>query len=518
MRTVLLVAALAAVSGSVAAEGPIGDRVRLLEQQLHEAQARIEELQSNARRHTTSDHTPRSKNRRARIAAGQVEVERETPPAGPVDPVLLLLETLRKRGTITASDYEELKAAVVAKQERLERAPSTPEPPSGTVAAAPPAVRLDEGIEKPHKQKELPVSAHYQFGKGLTVQTLNRKFDLTLRNRIQTRYTFTDQDDPAKDDTSSFRVRRLKTRLYGHILYPSLRYDFEVEFARRPRVDHAFVRWSPRRYFGIQTGQYLVPFNRQQITSSAYQQFVDRASTNDFFSFGHDQGVTFRGRAFGPRADRLVWDLGIFNGNGGNQLANENVGHLGVGRVLYMPLGGFKYYVESDVENTRTPRLGIGAAYAYNSQADSTPRVKPRILRDTGFGRFFGINFADRFDVSQATADVQFKYRGFSMLGDYYWAEAAPNTALAKTAQGFNLQAGYFLIPRRLEAALRYAFIDRDIDAPKTGLREVGGALGYFFLAHNLKLQMDVRDIEDEAPLGRTRNTMEYRTQLQAIF
>lgn len=518
--TLLAVAALAALPMPVAAEGPIDDRVRALEQQLRKAEAQIEQLQSKARqREGVADRARHPKTPRARIEEAHGAVEEGTPSPDSDDPVLLLLETLRKRGTIADSDYEDLKRGILARRQRQDNVVSTAQPPPETAAPPTQETELEASVRRDHKRTNLPVTADYAVGKGLTVRTADRRFDISIRNRLQVRYTFTDQDDPAIDDTSSFRVRRMKTRLRGHILSPSLLYQFQFDFAgSTPRLDSAFLRWKPRRYFGVQAGQYIVPFNRQELTSSGAQQFVDRASPNEFFSPERDQGLTFVGSTLGRRSDRLAWSAGIFNGNGANQTGNENTGHLGVGRLLYMPFGKFNYYVESDVDDTRKPRLGIGAAYAYNSQADSAPKRKARILRDTAFGRFFGINFVDKFDVSQATADVHFKYRGLSVLGDYYWAEAVPNTAPSKIAQGYNIQAGYFIIPRKFEAAVRYAFIDRDMDAPKSGLREIGGALGYFFLAHNLKLQMDVRDIQDEAPLGRTRNTMEYRTQFQAIF
>jgi hypothetical protein len=63
----------------------------------------------------------------------------------------------------------------------------------------------------------------------------------------------------------------------------------------------------------------------------------------------------------------------------------------------------------------------------------------------------------------------------------------------------------------------RQAAVDRDLDT-RHGLREVGVALGYFFLAHNLKIQADVRDLHDETPGVPDRDTMEYRAQFQAIF
>lgn len=492
-------------------------RLHLLESQLRKAQEQIAQLQRAARQHKGSGRARAPLESTAPANDGGAPA----PVGGPrsSEPVLLLLDALHERGVISAADYTRLRQAILST--------SKPEGPAGAGQGGAGGKRVAEGQagatvvkEEKGSKRRFPVSVSYAFGKGLTFRSENRLFEASVRNRIQLRYEFVDQDDPALDDTSSFIVRRLKTRIRGYFLDPSVQYQFQVSYARRPTLDDALLRWRPRPYFALQAGQYQVPFNRQHLTSSGFQQFVERSTADRFFSFGRDLGFSMRGRWFGPKDDRLAWSLGIFNGNGGNQVSNDNTGHLGVARVLYMPFGGFKYYSESDVENTRSPRLGIGAAYAFNSQAVSGPKTKTGILGPTRLGQYFGTDFIDKFDISQATADFHFKYRGLSVLGDYFRAEASPSTPSVPsiTAQGYDFQIGYFLLPRRLEAAFRYAFTDRDMDASMSGLQEIGGALGYFFLAHNLKLQMDVRDLGDEAPRGKGHHTMEYRTQLQAIF
>jgi hypothetical protein len=378
--------------------------------------------------------------------------------------------------------------------------------------------KLDEVRRAGLKKGQLPIWASYGIGKGLTVQSDDGKFQVSVYNRFQGRYTGTDQDDPEKDDTSSFRVRRMKTTFEGHAFSPTLLYKFQVNWAGSPELEDAYAHWVPRKYAGFQVGQYKVPFNRQQLTSSGAQQFVDRAITDDFFTFARDQGATVTGSWFGPKSDMLEWNAGIFNGNGINRASNENSDHLGVARVLFMPLGGFKYYSESDTDDSQKPLLGIGAAYAFNSQADAAATEKARILSSSRLGGVFGSDFGDRVDISQGTVDAHFKYRGVSVLGDYYWAQADPNHFPSEEARGYNFQAGYFILPKRLEAALRYALVDRNIDEEDAGVREIGGALGYFFLAHNLKIQADVRSLSAEVPGGPDQDIMEYRAQVQVIF
>lgn len=512
MGAVLAVIALAGSAARAGAGDRSDERLRALEEQLRKAQEEIQLLRREREQDDAAGHRGR-RPPRAGVPAGPGRGYL-APPLGSDDPVALLLETLRKQGMIGEEDYQALKQAIAAKKRRDEEERKAEE--KGRSAET--RMASEDNERAGEKKGQIPVRATYKIGKGLTFQSRDGKFEASIKNRLQTRYTFTDQSDPAKDDTSSFAVRRMKTLIRGHILYPSLRYQFQASFAPKPALDDAFLQWRPRPYFGAQVGQYRVPFNRQNINSSGSLQLVDRAITDEFFAFGRDQGVTVIGSWFGPKSDQLQWDLGIFNGNGVNPASNENSDHLGVARILYMPLGAFKYYTESDLDDGRKPLLGLGAAGAFNSQADTSGKEKATILGDTRFGRFFGSGIKDLFDVAQATADAQFRYRGFSVLGDYFWAEADPNTLPSKRAVGYDFQAGYFIIPRRLEAAFRYAFVDRDRDAAHSGLREVGGALGYFFLGQSLKLQMDVRELHDEAAAADSRDTMQYRTALQVVF
>jgi hypothetical protein len=375
-----------------------------------------------------------------------------------------------------------------------------------------------EVAKKPEaKPGQFPIKGSYKLGKGLTFETEDKKFQVSIYNRIQGRYTYFDTEEPGEDDTSSFRVRRFKTVFEGHAYSPTLLYKLQVNWPGTPELEDGFLHWKPRPYFGAQGGQYKVPFNRQQLTSSGAQQFVDRAVTDDYFTFARDQGVTVTGSWFGEKHDLLEWNAGVFNGNGINRSSNENSDHLGVARVMAMPLGKFDYYVESDVEDTPSPRFGLGLAGAFNSQADSTASSTARIFSGGRLGTFFGDDAAGRFDVTQATVDAHFKWRGASLLGDFYWAQADPNLGTVMTANGYNLQAGYFILPKRLEAAFRWAHIDR-VEGESRDLREVGGALGYFFYGHNLKIQADVRNLLSEVPGGPDIDDMEYRAQVQAIF
>ncbi len=78
------------------------------------------------------------------------------------------------------------------------------------------------------------------------------------------------------------------------------------------------------------------------------------------------------------------------------------------------------------------------------------------------------------------------------------------------------MQAGYFLKPDVWEVAFRYGFSEAN-ELLGFQITEIGGAVGYFYNKHNLKVQADFRRISTESATGETDNH-EFRIQTQFIF
>jgi len=93
-------------------------------------------------------------------------------------------------------------------------------------------------------------------------------------------------------------------------------------------------------------------------------------------------------------------------------------------------------------------------------------------------------------------------------------------TGTTLRAQGFYAQAGYCIIPKTLEAAVRFSYVDFNRDAANDLQIDTQGALSYYFNKHNLKLQGDVTNSHIQRPTGPTGPTddMIYRLQAQVIF
>ena len=63
-------------------------------------------------------------------------------------------------------------------------------------------------------------------------------------------------------------------------------------------------------------------------------------------------------------------------------------------------------------------------------------------------------------------------------------------------SRGFHAQAGYMLVPRKVDVGVLVARVDPDTAIDDSDVSEWRAVLGYFWQAHNLKLQADAGRVE----------------------
>jgi hypothetical protein len=308
-------------------------------------------------------------------------------------------------------------------------------------------------------------------------------------------------------------------------------------------------------WLNVIAGQYKMYFNRAQINNSMSMQFAERALVMDAFTASglnrRDIGLTITND---EEIYPVNYYFGIFNGLGpgfnrfgafgseqptescvGGQSGgapagcdaaqrNLNANFRGdVSQLMYVArlmwnVMGRAGYGEGDMVYSETPQLAIGGGYAYN----------PAINTATGNG-FIGIDLANLnvrrqlatfgngrqlgwgiVDYSTYAFDLVYKYRGFSFQAEWYWKninrhqKTAPflgtpgagvggfAPGLLGNATGWYVQSGYFAIPRKLQFAVRYAWWDPDTNASGDLIKQVDGAVTYYFSGtydHQITLQ-----------------------------
>ena len=419
----------------------------------------------------------------------------------------------------------------------------------------------DKGILSFEEMKEATKSAGgfigYKEGKGFVFQTGDGRFETAIGGRVQVRYTLLDVDadfdnpNGGVEDSSSLDIPRARFWAQGRIYYPGLTYmlQFDLVGSSGDLLRDVYIDYLPIPAIGIRAGQYKVPIVRQELTSSGKQQFVDRSIATNALRQERQLGVML----YGTQLDqKLEYYLGVFNGTGRNKTSTDT-SPLVATRFVVNPFGPMPYE-EADVTYSDSPLAAIGASYVYNEvrgddistaarldpnddtkivaggtvsqQAPLLRTVQPFYRNLQNLGRV-GVEF------NQVGVDTAFRWKGFSAAAEYIYAavdsdrvqSAAPfgSDPGSFSARGWYAQAGYFLIPKKFDAAFRWSELDPNDDVDHNDQREIRGALGWYFSGHNLKLQGDVGQLRNDGvrnTAGKTepRSNMEYRLQMQFIF
>ncbi len=191
-----------------------------------------------------------------------------------------------------------------------------------------------------------------------------------------------------------------------------------------------------------------------------------------------------------------------------NANLRSNVNQLMYVARLQANIMGRAGYGEGDMAYSETPQMVVGGAYAYNPSIDTSTNNAfvgidlanlsvRRQLAALGNGRMLGQGVVD---FSTWTLDYAFKYRGFSLQAEYWFRNVirhnkelpcmqtavvgGPCTVFAPgqfgNTTGWYVQSGYYLIPRKVEVAARYAWWDPDTRSGGDLIKEVDLSLNWF--------------------------------------
>jgi len=393
-------------------------------------------------------------------------------------------------------------------------------------------VLKEKGVITEADYKEVTKSKplDYKLGKGFTFTAPDEKFQLSIGGRLQSRYTFTDADDNvAGSDSSKWEVRRMKMWMNGYAYTKDLTYLLQVDFTQGSSsklLDHAYLNYRLIDEVQLLTGQTKVPFGRQWLNSSGAQQFVDRSTASDMFRPGYDTGVKLNGDIAKGLA---TYELGYYGGAGQSTFRTSNENAYAA-RVTVNPFGKMAYS-EGDLDQSGKPLLSVGGNYF----RDTLQKTSATTATATGF-ETNNLNLAvrtsgwlgkgadifttgEKLDINSYGVDAAFKWLGASAQAEYLLGQADGHVS-DKTlrAHGFYVQAGYCLIPKTVEVAFRYSFVDPNRDISRDQQVDTQGAVSWYINKHNLKLQGDVSNIHKQNGAKPSSDDMQYRLQAQIIF
>ena len=173
---------------------------------------------------------------------------------------------------------------------------------------------------------------------------------------------------------NTLRMRRVRMSVEGN-LAKGLTYKIQGDFSRSPMLVDAFLKYKPCDEFAIQIGQFKTPFSIESPINpvnleifdygESVQKLVGYSDVCGVGSLGRDLGIMATGSLFpvetqnGDKFGIVDYSIGVFNGNGANQLDNNNRKDI-VGRLEVHPglknltLSGSYYwgmYKNATIEN-----------------------------------------------------------------------------------------------------------------------------------------------------------------------
>lgn len=420
-------------------------------------------------------------------------------------------------------------------------------------------VLKEKGVITEEDYKEIQKSSpiKYKLGEGFNFTSADGKFSASIGGSYQIRYTLMDLDGANNttttkaQDSSKFALQRIKLLLNGYAYSPDLTYKMNINFANLSNggtangglLEEVWLNYRLMNEVQFRFGQDKVQFGRQWITASTANQFVDVSAVTNAFVPGYDTGIMVHGKIAGGLVN---YNIAGYGGVGQNSYRNTTDNAFAA-RLTVNPLGDVKYS-ESDVEYSTKPQVSVGADFyrntlnpgtentAYSASAPNSGNNLTFAKSNTGWYQLANtlmgtytpsarrISTSEARDINTAGVDAVFKWLGFSATGEYFFAEADGATTNNKLrAQGFYAQAGYFVIPKTVELAYRYSYIDPNRDVTNDLWVENTGAVSWYVNNHNLKVQADYTNVHKQAAIASTagkNNTddQQVRFQVQMLF
>lgn len=361
------------------------------------------------------------------------------------------------------------------------------------------------------------------FKKGIRLETNDWNYSLTFNPRIQIRYANSIREGSG-NDAHSLMIRRMYLNVFGHAITPDLTYYTTISLTpggtAQNVMHYAWLNYLVTDAFQLKSGLIKLPFNRQEMTSSGEQQFIDRSLANERYNLDRSIAFVFHGKPFGKR---LEYYLTVANGRATRAVLNTNQEMAYIARLV-LNLYGYYGYSEGDVVAHDDPALTVGVAGELHHEETTVSALEDRVI--TG------------------AADIGFKYRGFSFQAEGFFRNTKPAGVSAVTDIGYYAQAGYFLIPKKFEVAVRASGLFDDINNDGGGvyfnngsLTSLGGSndgvdegpdsadehafsvvLNSYFYEHNLKWQLQYTYMRDGVAGAADVNNHLLMTQVQMQF
>ncbi len=388
------------------------------------------------------------------------------------------------------------------------------------------------------RQQYLSNNLQAGYDNGFFISSPDKAFELVANGYLQFRYTFA-QDRvqnagiygshvPRSGNVNGFGFRRARLIFSGHAFTPNLTYsisgDFGGTFSNHAnfQILDTFMAYKVNNLINVRAGSFLTPFTYVEYVSSGLE-LPDFAIDENPFDPVRSLGMSLFGNII---PNKLSYEVNVNDGANSNTLgrASDLGGAIDnrlafYGRMQFAGSGKIAdFNDEPDLENHQHLVWMIGGAGGFESQ-NSTASAFPApqssltifgLANPSGPG--YAAPFAANGSVYRATLDGHLKYRGFALSAAAYFQDyndsLTGNTgtdAFRSTFHrssiyqlGYNVDAGYFIVPHKWEVVGRFAQLKTQGSNLTATQYELG--LNYYMFGENAKIQGAVSYLPSGAP------------------
>ena len=410
------------------------------------------------------------------------------------------------------------------------------------------------------RESLFPDQVQVGYDGGFYLRSADEQFLLKINAATQFRYTYYNDQSRNRSvaprrrfsDRSGFELERVYVGFSGHLFGPDLTYRILVESDTDSQHRwQNFLAWVDYRFadaLHVKAGLLKPPFGLQELTSDLLQMFPDRSMANELFNLDRSVGV----QVWGDVLDgKLTYKVAVTNGwnneaarfGRSDPLREMDQNPAITARAVWHAMGQLGPG-ESDVSYHEDPALDVALSFGYmddNGDAgDPTITYAVADFFRDGVGGF-GSTTMEGTNVTQFGADAHFKYRGLAVTGEYwlrivdvsngninsrlvapYFLRTGDNDTFHQ--QAAQMQAGYFIIPKKLEAIARVGAV-WDIGPGSEGVWEYAAGMNWYINGHGNKLQFDVTKINELPVASSAANYIDlnddilmWRLQWQILF
>jgi len=298
-----------------------------------------------------------------------------------------------------------------------------------------------------------------------------------------------------------FRLRRARINLTGEF---AEQFDFKIEgdFEQSDgissnRTDFSgtdiFVNWHQYPEAQIKIGQWKAPFGFEQLTPDTSLYVIERSLPTGAITPERQVGVQLWGKPFTTawpeQKDLLTYYAGIFNGNGRNVSINDNNNFMYVGRLELLPFKGKILGQDSSL------KLG---GDVLNSRDDAGTNISPSLtLKVNADGSLSSFTLPGADQRTAWSVDAWLKLGPFDLIGEYLEEYVDGRTVNGMspgfadfTTNGYYVEGAYFLIPKKLQAAVQWQYLNPG-QKGNDGIESITGGLNYYIHGDDIKLMVN---------------------------